>query len=66
MAHRLKTAEGKALDAKRKSTVETVFGPIKQVLGVRQCLLRGRRAVPGECNLVCIGWKLRRLVVLKG
>jgi len=29
MAHRLRTAEGKAIYAKRTSTVETVFGVIK-------------------------------------
>ena len=31
--HRLQTAEGKAIYSKRKSTVETVFGVIKEVLG---------------------------------
>lgn len=36
MAHRLRTPQGKALYAKRKSTVETVFGIIKEVLGFRQ------------------------------
>jgi transposase len=66
MAHRLKTAAGKALYAKRKSTVETVFGIIKHVLGFRQFLLRGLRAVQGEWALVCIGWNLKRLFVLKG
>lgn len=66
MAHRLQTRAGKALYAKRKSTVETVFGIIKQVLGFRQFLLRGLRAVQGEWALVCIGWNLKRLFVLKG
>jgi transposase len=65
-AHRLQTRAGKALYAKRKSTVETVFGIIKQVMGFRQFLLRGLRAVQGEWALVCIGWNLRRLFVLKG
>jgi len=66
MAHRLKTREGKAIYARRKSTVETVFGIIKQVLGFRQFLLRGLDAVSGEWNLVCIGWNLKRLHALKG
>ena len=66
MKHRLRTQAGKALYAKRKSTVETVFGIIKQVLGFRQFLLRGLRAVQGEWALVCIGWNLKRLFVLKG
>jgi hypothetical protein len=66
MAHRLRTQAGKALYAKRKSTVETVFGIIKHAMGFRQFLLRGLRAVQGEWALVCIGWNLRRLFVLKG
>lgn len=66
MAHRLRTREGKACYAKRKSTVETVFGVIKQVLGFRQFLLRGLRAVQGEWTLVCIGWNLKRLFALNG
>jgi len=64
MRHRLKTREGKALYSRRKSTVETVFGIIKHVQGLRQFLLRGRDAVAGEWNLVCIGWDLRRLHAL--
>jgi hypothetical protein len=41
MRRRLQTREGKALYATRKSTVETVFGIIKQVLGFRHFLLAG-------------------------
>ena len=66
MAHRLKTREGKAINAQRKSTVETVFGIIKQVQGFRQFLLRGLDAVASEWSLVCIGWNLKRLHALKG
>ena len=66
MAHRPRTAVGKALYAKRKSTVETVFGIIKHRLGFRQFLLRGRRAEQEEWALVCIGGDLRRHFVLKG
>lgn len=64
--HRLRTQAGKALYAKRKSTVEPVFGIIKHVMGFRQFLLRGLRAVQGEWALVCIGWNLKRLFVLNG
>jgi transposase len=64
MRHRLKTREGKRIYARRKSTVETVFGVIKQVLGFRQFLLRGCEEVAGEWNLVCIGWNLKRLHAL--
>ncbi len=66
MRHRLKTAEGKAHYAKRKSTVEPVFGIIKHVLGFRQFMLRGLRAVKGEWTLVCIAFKLKRLHTLEG
>jgi Transposase DDE domain len=66
MRHRLKTAEGKAIYAKRKSTVEPVFGVIKQVMGFRQFLLRGLEAVTGEWTLVCIAYNLKRLHVLAG
>jgi transposase len=65
-AHRLRTRAGKARYAKRKATVETVFGIIKHVLGFRQFLLRGLRAVQGEWALVCMGWNLKRLFALKG
>jgi hypothetical protein len=65
MAHRLQTPEGKALYAKRKSTVEPVFGIIKQVMRLRQFLLRGLQAVQGEWNLVCIAYNLKRLHVLQ-
>jgi len=64
MRHRLQTQEGKAVYAKRKATVETVFGIVKDVLGFRQFLLRGLDAVQGEWSLVCIGWNLKRLHAL--
>ena len=64
-AHRLKTREGKACYAQRKSTVETVFGVMKQALGFRQLLLRGLQAVQGEWALVCIGYNLKRLFALQ-
>lgn len=65
MAHRLKTREGKAIYGQRKSTVETVFGIIKQVLGFRQFSMRGLDAVSGEWSLVCIGWNLKRLHAIR-
>ena len=53
MKRRLKTSEGKKLYAKRKSTIEPVFGVIKHVMGFRQ-FLRGVGAVQGEWNLVVL------------
>jgi len=54
MKHRLKTKEGRQIYAKRKSTVEPVFGIIKQVMRFRQFLLRGIESVQGEWSLVAI------------
>ena len=61
MEHRLQTAEGKTIYGKRKATVETVFGVIKEVLGFRRFHLRGLRGAEGEWNLVCMGWNLKRM-----
>lgn len=65
MKHRLRTAEGRDVYATRKCTVEPTFGIIKSVLGFRQFLLRGLRAVQHEWTLVCIGWNLKRLHTLR-
>jgi len=64
MRHRLQTQRGKTVYAKRKATVETVFGIVKDVLGFRQFLLRGLNSVQGEWSLVCIGWNLKRMHAL--
>jgi hypothetical protein len=66
MKHRLKTQAGRQLYAKRKSTVEPVFGIIKHVMGFRQFLLRGHEAVSGEWTLVSIAWNLKRMFALNG
>jgi hypothetical protein len=64
MKHRLKTIVGKAIYAKRKSTVEPVFGIIKAAMGFRQFLLRGLKLVAGEWDLVCIAYNLKRMYAL--
>ena len=61
MKHRLKSPEGKQIYAKRKSTVETVFGIIKEIMAFRHFLLRGIEAVTGEWNLVCMAYNLKRM-----
>ena len=61
MKYRLKTEVGKQFYAQRKSTVEPVFGIIKEVMGFRRFLLRGLKAVTGEWTLVCIAFNLKRL-----
>ncbi len=65
MAHRLKTAVGRALYRWRKQTVEPVFGIIKEVMGFRRFMLRGRAKVSLEWTLVCLSYHLKRLFTLK-
>lgn len=64
MTYKLRTEAGKAIYRLRKSTVEPVFGIIKEVMGFRQFSLRGLTAAAGEWNLVCLSYNLKRLHVL--
>jgi len=64
MQHQMKTKKGKAFYAKRKSTVEPVFGIIKEVMGFRHFMLRGIEAVKGEWTLMCLAYNLKRLCIL--
>jgi len=48
----LRTPSGRALYAERKSTVETVFGVIKEVLGFRRFICVGCRQC-GENGIWC-------------
>jgi transposase len=66
MRHKLKTDRGRAVYAKRKCTVEPVFGIIKHVLGFRQFFLRGLEAVTGEWTLMSIAWNIKRMFALQG
>jgi hypothetical protein len=61
MAHRLATAEGKALYGLRKQTVEPVFGIIKEVIGFRRFMLRGKEKAGLEWTLVSAAYNLKRL-----
>jgi hypothetical protein len=58
---RMQTPEGREIFAKRKCTIEPVFGVIKAVMGFRQFLFRGLSQVRHEWELVCLGWNLKRL-----
>jgi hypothetical protein len=53
MVERLATEHGAALYAKRKTTVETVFGNVKANLGFRRFSMRGLDAASSEWRLVC-------------
>ena len=61
MRWKLRTAEGRKIYARRKSTVEPVFGQIKEVRGVRRFLLRSLKAVQAEWQLVCLTHNLLKV-----
>ncbi|MDA0322876.1 MAG: transposase [Verrucomicrobia bacterium] len=65
MKAKLQTDTGRALYARRKQTVEPVFGIIKHVMGFRQFLLRGTEKVSGEWELVTLAYHMKRLWNLK-
>jgi len=65
MKEKLSTEVGKRIYAKRKHTVEPVFGIIKQVMGYRQTLLRGFEKVRGDWGLVCLAYNFKRLFSLQ-
>ena len=61
MRAKLATEKGRAIYARRKATVEPVFGQIKGARGFRRFLLRGIEKVQGEWALVCTGHNLLKL-----
>ncbi len=61
MDHRLRTPEGAALYRRRKSTIEPVFGQVKEVRGFRRFSLRGLAAVSAEWDLVCLTHNMLKL-----
>jgi len=61
MRRKLQTKAGRAVYAARKTTVEPVFGQIKQARGFRHFLLRGLAKVRGEWALVCLTHNILKL-----
>jgi hypothetical protein len=53
MAAKLASADGKALYALRRQTIEPVFGQIKEQQGARRVLRRGLAACEAEWKLLC-------------
>jgi len=53
MRRKLRTKAGQAIYKLRKTIVELVLGHIKEAMGFRQFLLRGREKVQAEWELVC-------------
>lgn len=65
MRAKLETEAGREIYSKRQSSVEPVFGIIKQAMGFRQFLLRGFEKVQGEWDLVCLAYNVKRIFNLK-
>ena len=63
MQRKLRTKRGRARYKLRQTSVEPVFGFIKQGLGLRQFLLRGKEKVRSMWKFTCAAhnlWKLYR------
>jgi transposase len=61
MKRRLQTRAGREAYDQRKSTIEPVFGIIKEALGFRRFSLRGLNKVNLEWKLVSLSYNLKRL-----
>lgn len=61
MTRKVTTKKGMALYARRKTTVEPVFGQIKEARGFRRFLMRGIAKVRGEWSLLCTTHNLLKL-----
>src|SRR5208337_831689 len=61
MIRKLSTKRGQEIYSKRKSTVEPVFGQIKQARGLRQFSLRGYQNVSAEWQMWCLSHNLLKL-----
>jgi transposase len=61
MKRKLLTRAGLAIYARRKTTVEPVFGQIKGARGLRQFLLRGIEKARAEWSLMCLTHNLLKL-----
>jgi transposase len=61
MRRKLSTKKGQEIYSKRKSTVEPVFGQIKQARGLRQFSLRGYENVSAEWQMWCLSHNLLKL-----
>jgi transposase len=61
MRRKLATKKGQKIYSRRKSTVEPVFGQMKQARGLRQFLLRGYENVSAEWQLWCLTHNLLKM-----
>ena len=60
MEHKLKTANGKEIYAKRKIMIEPIFGQIKDCRKIRSFMMRGIESVSAEWKLICATHNLSR------
>jgi len=61
MIRKLSTKRGQEIYSKRRSTVEPVFGQIRQARGLRQFLLRGHENVSAEWQVWCLTHNLLKM-----
>ena len=61
MRAKLGTESGRAVDARRQTIVEPVFGQIKEARGFRRFLLRGLKKIRGEWRLLCLTHNLLKI-----
>ena len=61
MRRKLSTKKGQEIYSKRKTTVEPVFGQIKQARGLRQFQLRGYENVYAEWQIWCLTHNLLKI-----
>ena len=66
MQHKLRTTLGRSIYARRKVTVEPVFGPVKEGRGFGRFHLRGLAGAMGEWAIVCTGHNLLKLFRIRG
>jgi transposase len=66
MKEKMNSIEAKKIYDLRKTTVEPVYGHIKQNLGFREFLLRGLEKVKIEMNLVSMAHNLKKIHKLMG
>jgi hypothetical protein len=66
MSARLRQGGWRSRYRLRKQTVEPVFGQIKEAMGFRRFMLRGREKVSAEWLLVCAAFDLRKLAAALG
>lgn len=61
MERRMQEPDARQQSARRKCTVEPIFGTIKAAMGFRRFHLRGQDKVAGEWGLVTLAYNMKRM-----